>query len=126
MKKELVEIARSFSLKKNLGNYESVDFFASQKAEVPFDIAEETSEALYEFCKKECVKSLNAYLKEKAELDNLNDPNYYPKARGEMKVFTPKPGEIEKIMNREVTYAASDREGGKIKVNKQENTNEPY
>lgn len=68
-------------MKKNLGNYESVDFFASQKAEVPEEDAEKTSEALYQFCKSECVKSLNAYLKERADLDNFNDPNYYEKAQ---------------------------------------------
>lgn len=64
MSKKLVEVARSFSMKKNLGNYESVDFFASQKAEVSEDKAEETSEKLYQFCKAECVKSYNDYLKE--------------------------------------------------------------
>jgi hypothetical protein len=65
--KQLVEIARSFSYKLNCGNYESRDFFCSQKAEVPFEEAEETSNALYHFCKSEVVKAVNAYKKEQLE-----------------------------------------------------------
>lgn len=61
--KTLVEIARSFAYKHNLGNYQSADFFCSQKAEVPFDEAEETSEKLYQFCKSQVVKSLSDYIK---------------------------------------------------------------
>ena len=63
-KEQLVEIARSFSFKLNVGNYESRDFFCSQKAEVPASEAEKTSEALYEFCKNEVLKSVNKYLSE--------------------------------------------------------------
>lgn len=61
MTKKLVEIARSFSYKLNLGNYQTADFFCSQKAEVPENQAEKISEALYEFCKKEVMKSVNRY-----------------------------------------------------------------
>ena len=62
MKKEkLVEVCRSFSYKLNVGNYESRDFFCSQKAEVPEIEAVETSEALYQFCKNEVIKSVNSY-----------------------------------------------------------------
>lgn len=137
-KKQLVEIARSYSYKKttNLGNYnsESVDFFCSQKAEVPEDEAEKTSEALYQFCKAECIKGLNSYLKEKKELNDFNDPNYYQKARTleqeyatePLKVWTPKPGEIQKIIDREVKYTATDKEGGMKKIDKVANTGEPY
>ena len=59
MKKiKLVEIARSFSRKINLGNYETADFFCSEKAEVPEKDAEKTSEALYSFCESEVMKSV--------------------------------------------------------------------
>ena len=60
------EITRSFSYKVNLGNYQTADFFCSQKAEVPEEDAEKTSEALYEFCKNEVMKSVERYLKENA------------------------------------------------------------
>ena len=62
--KQLVEIARSFSYKLNCGNYESRDFFCSQKAEVPYEEAVKTSEALYLFCKNEVMKSVNKYIKD--------------------------------------------------------------
>ena len=67
---KLIEIARSFSYKKNLGNFENVDFFCSQKAEVPEEEAVKTSEALYQFCKKEVMKSVESYGKpEPIDLD---------------------------------------------------------
>ena len=62
--KQLVEIARSFSFKMNLGNFENIDFFCSQKAEVPIEEAEQKSEELYLFCKREVAKSISTYLKE--------------------------------------------------------------
>lgn len=58
---KLVEIARSFSYKMSLPHYENVDFFCSQKAEVPEKKAEKTSEKLYEFCRQEVLKSVCAY-----------------------------------------------------------------
>ena len=62
-KQKLVEITRSFTYKLNCGNYQMADFFCSQKAEVPEDEAEKISEQLYEFCKSEVIKSVNAYKK---------------------------------------------------------------
>lgn len=64
-KENLVEVARSFSYKLNAGNYESRDFFCSQKAEVTEDKAVEKSEELYEFCKNEVMKSVGRFLEEK-------------------------------------------------------------
>lgn len=70
----LVEIVRSFSYKLNCGNYESRDFFCSQKAECPIDQAEATSEALYEFCKKQVMKSVISYRAElQAEQNRRNN-----------------------------------------------------
>ena len=68
-KEKLVEIARSFSYKKNVGNYETRDFFCSQKAEVTESEAEKVSKELYEFCRDEVMKSVKSYLeaKEKAK-----------------------------------------------------------
>lgn len=62
----LVEIARSFSFKLNVGNYESRDFFCSQKAECKLKDSERISEALHEFCKAQVMKDVNAY---RAELE---------------------------------------------------------
>jgi len=69
MEKKLVEVARSFSFKLNLGNYQMADFFCSEKAEVPETEAEKTSEALYEFCKEEVIKSVNSYKEDLAKLE---------------------------------------------------------
>lgn len=66
-KQKLVEIARSFSWKINLGNYEMADIFCSQKSEVSEKDAVKVSEMLYEFCKNEVIKSANKYLKEVKE-----------------------------------------------------------
>ena len=63
--KNLTEITRSFTMKKNLGGYESADFFCSQKLEVPLADAEKASEAAYKFCKREVLRAVNQM---KAEL----------------------------------------------------------
>ncbi len=61
----IVEIARSFSFKLNLGNYQSADFFCSQKGECREDEAEEFSEKLYQFCKRDVLRAVNEAKKEK-------------------------------------------------------------
>lgn len=58
------EIARSFSYKLNMGNYESRDFFCSQKAECLERNAEDTSERLYQFCKSQVMKAVREYQQE--------------------------------------------------------------
>jgi len=70
-KQKMVEIARSFSYKLNLGNYQTCDFFCSQKAEVSEEKAIETSETLYNFCKSEVIKSVNEYLSQKVNVEEL-------------------------------------------------------
>ena len=60
----MVEIARSFSFKLNAGNYESRDFFCSQKVEVQESEAEEASQRLYEFCRMEVMKSVDEFRKQ--------------------------------------------------------------
>ena len=77
--KKLVEIARSFSYKHNLGNYQSCDFFCSQKAEVLEEEAEETSKNLYQFCKKEVIKSLNDYLQVQVDMTGKHSEVEYAK-----------------------------------------------
>jgi hypothetical protein len=44
-----------------VGNYESRDFFCSQKSECKWKDAETVSEALYLFCKNEVLKSVNEF-----------------------------------------------------------------
>ena len=80
MPKKLVEIARSFSYKLNTGNYESRDFFCSQKIEVPENQAIEASEKLFEFCKDEVMKSVYNY-----KLENMPisvEPAFKKSAQG--------------------------------------------
>ena len=59
-----VEIARSFSFKLNLGNYQSADFFMSQKAECAAEDAEIVSEGLYQFCKSQVLRSVREFQEE--------------------------------------------------------------
>ena len=62
-----VEIARSFSYKLSgppLPDYQSRDFFCSQKVECDFAEAEEVSERVYQFCKSQVLKAVNEYLAE--------------------------------------------------------------
>ena len=56
-----IEIVRSFSFKKNLGNYEMADFFCSEKVVCDPEDAEKMSDALYQFCKKEVAKSVAVF-----------------------------------------------------------------
>ncbi len=64
----MIEIARSFSFKLNMGNYESRDFFCSQKAECRMDEADRVADQLHAFCKTQVLKSVNEY---KAECEAL-------------------------------------------------------
>lgn len=57
----LCEITRSFAFKLNVGNYESRDFFCSQKVECPIDQASEVSEKVYQFCKAEVTRAVMEY-----------------------------------------------------------------
>jgi len=56
-----VEICASFSYKLNLGNYQTADFFCSQKAETLSSKAVKTYEALHDFCREMVIKSVNKY-----------------------------------------------------------------
>jgi hypothetical protein len=57
------EIVRSFSYKLNVGQFESRDFFCSQKAACRIAEAEDISERLYRFCKSQVMRSVNEYLR---------------------------------------------------------------
>lgn len=71
-----VEIARSFTYKLNVGNYESRDFFCSQKGTCPEDEAEDLSERLYYFCRTQVLKAVAEYMRDrKTQQDQwLNQP----------------------------------------------------
>ena len=53
-----VEIVRSVSFKLNLGNYQSMDFFCSQKAQCAPDEADSVSASLYEWCYDQVMDSV--------------------------------------------------------------------
>ena len=61
MKQKLIEVCRSFSYKLNVGNYESRDFFCSQKREVLEKEAVKMSEELAKFCEDEVMKAVYNY-----------------------------------------------------------------
>lgn len=58
----MTEIARSFSYKLNVGNYESRDFFASMKSECRIEDAEDISDRLYSFVRSQVMKAVNDYM----------------------------------------------------------------
>ena len=60
-KESIIEICRSFSYKLNIGNYQSADFFCSQKEEAFTKDAVKTSERLFAFCKDEVEKDVYSY-----------------------------------------------------------------
>ena len=62
-----VEIARSFSYKLNVGNYESRDFFCSQKSECSEAEAEDVSERMYIFCRSQVLKAVAEYQRLRVE-----------------------------------------------------------
>ena len=61
------EIVRSFTYKLNPGNhggpqFESRDFYCSQKAECALEDAERVSDILYDFCRAQVMKAVKDYL----------------------------------------------------------------
>lgn len=62
-----VEVVRSFAFKLNCGihggaQYESIDFFCSQKTTVMLDEAEAASERAFKFCVKEVMRAANEHV----------------------------------------------------------------
>jgi hypothetical protein len=55
----VVEVVRACSFKLNLGNYQSMDFFCSQKAQCLPDEVDQVSADLYEWCFQEVMASAN-------------------------------------------------------------------
>ena len=60
----LIEVARSFSYKLNIGNYQSLDFFCSEKAECLESERDAKSQALYSFCKAEVMRAVQEACRE--------------------------------------------------------------
>jgi Mn-dependent DtxR family transcriptional regulator len=58
-----IEIAKARTLKINLGEYQSIDYFCSAKIEVDIDKAEEAGKKLEEFIRKDIVDDVNKTLK---------------------------------------------------------------
>ncbi len=57
----LTKIARSFSYKLNVGNYESRDFFCSQSGECSPDDADSVSADLHQFCVDQVLEAVRQY-----------------------------------------------------------------
>jgi hypothetical protein len=62
----IVEVVRSVSFKLNLGNYQSMDFFCSQKAQCLPDEADQVSADLYEWCYDQVMESANEVKRKQA------------------------------------------------------------
>ena len=54
----MIGITRSFSYKLNLGDYQSADFFCSQRAECDPAMAQEVSRDLDQFCQDEVREAI--------------------------------------------------------------------
>lgn len=52
------EVVRSVSFKLNLGNYQSMDFFCSQKAQCAADETDQVSTDLYDWCYDQVMASV--------------------------------------------------------------------
>ena len=63
----VVEVVRSVSFKLNLGNYQSMDFFCSQKAQCLPDEADQVSTDLYEWCYDQVMSSANEVRRKQAQ-----------------------------------------------------------
>ena len=61
---KIIEVARSFSRKVNLGNYETADFFCSAKEETTKQQTKKTSKRLHDFCRGEVEKAVEEYQEE--------------------------------------------------------------
>jgi hypothetical protein len=59
----MIEITRSFSYKLNVGNYESRDFFCSEKVSCYPEEAEAIAKTVHEFCQAQVIHSVGAYMK---------------------------------------------------------------
>ena len=57
-----IEVARSFSRKVNMGNYSTVDFFASMKVEVTKDQADMAGKKLSNWCVQLVERDIEEYL----------------------------------------------------------------
>jgi hypothetical protein len=65
----MVEVVRSVAFKLNLGNYQSMDFFCSQKAQCPADEVDQVSADLYDWCYDQVMESVRD-VKRKQALKN--------------------------------------------------------
>ena len=63
----LIGITRSFSYKLNLGDYQSADFFCSQRAECDPSMATELSRDLDQFCQDEVREAILNFKRARAE-----------------------------------------------------------
>ncbi len=80
------EITRSWSYKLNMGNYESRDFFCSQKAECDWKDAETIADALHAFCKAQVMKAVREYQ------DELREAIAHPVAQANAREFQRRQG----------------------------------
>jgi hypothetical protein len=67
METRLIGITRSFSYKLNLGDYQSADFFCSQRAECSPEMAEEVSRDLDQFCQDEVRHAIVEFKRNRAD-----------------------------------------------------------
>jgi len=82
---KMVEIARSFAYKLNIGNYQSADFFCSRKEEFAVNDVDDASRMVYEWCKNQVEGDVERYIEEhKPESEkviDVSEPVDFPKKK---------------------------------------------
>lgn len=86
------EITRSWSYKLNMGNYESRDFFCSQKAECERKDAEAIAQSLHAFCKSQVMKAVREYQEELKEAMRMPLVDSHPAAQANAREFQRRQG----------------------------------
>lgn len=147
---KIKEVSSSFSMKKNLGNYQTADMWFSQTVEIDEkENEEEVAQKVYDFCKKMALKQYNEFdvkvvPKKTPEEEYAVMPGFEETRKALSNLTIRKPwtcdlGHVvtgERCLNKEhyadskeheeaVVYYAKNREGEKGIVNKADNTEEP-
>lgn len=125
------EISSSFSMKKNLGNYQTADMWFSQTVEVDEkENNEEVAQKLYDFCKKMALKQYNEFSvaapapkTPEEEYDQFGKGFDLGGGKGTFPLQSI--SKNNSFVPNEVTYGAVDRDGTKKKIDKKTNTTKP-
>lgn len=126
---KIKEISASFSMKKNLGNYQTADMWFSANAEVmEGDKEDEVAQSIYDFCKTMAVKQYNEFSLEVPKPKTAEEEYFDTKKEWECVLGHKVVGErclhrdhykSEAEQQEQISYYA-DKDGNKHKIIKQD------